>query len=244
MRGRLHCGPPLLGIFVQTPSGVVAELISGLGVDFVCVEAEHSAMGRETVQALVAAAGCPAFVRVAQNASVEIAAALDAGAAGVIVPRVDSADEAAAAVAAARYPPEGVRGLGPGRATGYGRTIADYFGRANGEIAVGVQIESVAAVEHVEEIVRVEGIDFIFIGPGDLTVSLGVPFGDARVAEAVDGVIAVATAVGLPVGIWTPTAVQAAGWFGRGVQLVILGSDLAFLGGAVEQAVADARAPR
>ena len=244
MRVRIRSGPPLLGTFVQVPSGVVAEFVSGLGVDFVCVEAEHSGMGREAVQALVAAARCPAFVRVAQNASIEIAAALDAGAAGVIVPRVDSAGEAAAAVAAARYPPAGARGLGPGRATGYGRTIADYFGRANAEIAVGVQIESVAAIEHVEEIVCVEGVDFVFIGPGDLTVSMGVPFGDPRVAEAVEGVIAVATAARMPVGIWAPTAVQAAGWLRRGVQLVILGSDLAFLGDAVGQAVADARAAR
>ena len=244
MRTRIHSGPSLLGTFVQTPSGVVSELVSGLGLDFVCVEAEHSGMGRETVQSLVAAARCPAFVRVAQNASVEIAAALDAGAAGVIVPRIDSADEAAAAVAAARYPPDGVRGLGPGRAAGYGRTIADYFGRANGEIAVGVQIESVAAVEHIEEIVRVAGVDFVFIGPGDLTVSLGVPFGDPRVTAAIERVLAAAAGSGTPTGIWTPTAAQAAGWLRRGVQLVILGSDLALLGDAVEQAVAEARAPR
>ena len=125
LRARIEAGEPLVGTFLQSPSVAGAELVSGLGVDFVCVEGEHSGLGREQVQGLVAAAAVaatPALVRVSANAAVEIAAALDAGAAGVIVPRVDSAVEAAAAVRAARYPPAGTRGIGPSRATGYGRS--------------------------------------------------------------------------------------------------------------------------
>src|SRR5262249_26035071 len=134
LRARLVRGDQLVGTFLQVPSIVTAELVGALGVDFVCVEAEHSGLGRETVQALVGAAssaGTHALVRVADKATVEIAGALDAGAAGVIVPRVDSADEAAAVVRAARFPPLGARGVGPGRAAGYGRFVPEYFARAN-----------------------------------------------------------------------------------------------------------------
>ena len=242
MRRRIERGEPLVGTFLQSPSAVTAELVSGLGLDFVCVEAEHSAMGRETVQALVAGAalsGKPAFVRVSTNAPVEIAAALDAGAAGVIVPRVDSAAEAAAAVRAARYPPAGIRGIGPGRATGYGRSLPDYFARANGEIAVGVQIESAEAVRAAGEIACVDGVDFVFVGPGDLAASLGVPCGDPRGDAEIDSVLAVARAAGRPAGIWAGTARQAAGRLRAGFGLVILSSDLGFLAEGLGRALGE-----
>src|SRR5262249_34709690 len=154
-----------------------------------------SGLGRESVQALVgasSAAGTPALVRVADNATVEIAAALDAGAAGLIVPRVDSAAEAAAVVRASRYPPLGARGIGPGRAPGYGRSVPGYFEEANGAVAVGAQIESTAAVADAAQIAQVEGLDFVFVGPGDLAASMGVPFGDERVAETVRSVLGIA----------------------------------------------------
>jgi len=211
-------------------------------VDFVCVEAEHSALGRETVQALVGAAsstGTPALVRVADNATVEIAGALDAGAAGVIVPRVDSAGEAAAAVRAARFPPLGARGIGPGRAAGYGRSVPEYFARANSESAVGAQIESAAAVHDAGAIAQVEDLDFVFVGPGDLAASMGVPFGDERVTATVLSVVEVACAAGRPAGVWAPTAAAAGQWLEAGFQLVIVGSDLAFLAEGVERLVAE-----
>ena len=242
MRARLERGGPLVGTFLQSPSAVTAELVGGLDVDFVCVEAEHSAIGRETVHALVAASafgGTPALVRVASNAPIEIAAALDAGAAGVIVPRVDSAGEAAAAVSAARYPPAGARGVGPGRAAGYGRTIPEYFARANGELAVGVQIESERAVQEAGAIASVEGVDFVFVGPGDLAASMGAPFGDERVDEKIAAVLAAARAAGRPAGIWAPSAERAAGWLQAGFQLVILGSDLGFLAEGLAGALAE-----
>ena len=119
----LRAGATLVGTFLQSPATATAEVVARAGVDFTCVEAEHSGIGIETMQALVAtSSGCgvPALVRVRQNHPLEIAAALDAGAAGVLVPRVDSAAEAQAAIAAARFPPAGTRGLGPGRATAVG----------------------------------------------------------------------------------------------------------------------------
>ena len=199
-------------------------------------------MGRETVQGLVAAAalaGTPAFVRVGGNAPIEIAAALDAGAAGVIVPRVDSAAEAADAVRAARYPPDGSRGVGPGRATGYGRSLPDYFARANGEIALGVQIESGAAVRAAGEIARVDGVDFVFVGPGDLAASLGVPFGGPDVESEIASVLDVAREAGRPAGIWAGSARQAAERLEAGFALVILSSDLGFLADGLARALGE-----
>jgi 4-hydroxy-2-oxoheptanedioate aldolase len=216
--------------------------VSCLGLDFVCVEAEHSAMSRETVQALVAAAALaatPALVRVADNAITEIAGALDAAAAGVIVPRVESAEEAEGVVRAARFPPLGARGVGPGRAARYGRAIPDYFARSNAETVVGVQIESDRAVGNAGEIARVEGLDFVFVGPGDLAASMGVPFGDERADAAALSVLAMARDAGRAAGIWAPSAAGARRWLAAGFQLVIVGSDLGFLAEGVEQLVAE-----
>ena len=247
LRRRLQEGPALIGTFLQSPSAITAELVASLGVDFTCVEAEHSAIGVETMQALVAASalgGAPALVRVRRNDPGEIAAALDAGAAGVIVPRVDSAGEAREAVAAGRYPPAGERGLGPSRAAGYGRNIAGYFAAANDEVLIGVQIESAAAVDHAAEIVAVPGIDFAFVGPGDLAVSLGVPFGDAALLSAVESVLDVGREAGVPCGIWAPGPQQARHWTGLGVTILILNSDLGLLTEALERALAETRAPQ
>jgi 4-hydroxy-2-oxoheptanedioate aldolase len=239
LRARLEHGDRLVGVFLQSPSPITAEVVSGFELDFVCVEAEHSPLGRESVYALLGAASGPALVRVADNATVPIVSALDDGAAGVIVPRVDSAEEAQAAVDAARFPPLGRRGVGPGRASGYGRTLPDYFARANEEVIVGVQIESSAAVADVARIAAVDGIDLLFVGPGDLAVSLGVPFGDDRVTEAALTVIEAARAAGRANGTWAPNAAGARRWFELGFQLVIVGSDLALLAEGVERLLAD-----
>ncbi len=238
LRSRLERGDRLVGIFLQTPSAATAELVGSLDLDFVCVEAEHSPMSRETVHMMVSAAalaGKPALVRVPDNTTMEIAGALDAGAAGVIVPRVDSAEQAAAAVAAARFPPAGARGVGPSRAAGYGRSVADHFARANAETAVGVQIESERAVSDAGRIARVEGLDFVFVGPGDLAASMGVPFGDERVAEAALSVLAAADGAGRHAGIWAPSAAVARRWLDAGFQFVIVSSDLGLLAEGVER---------
>ena len=157
------------------------------------------------------------------------------------MPRVDSAEEAREAVAAGRYPPAGRRGVGPGRAAGYGRTIPANLESANDRVVIAVQIESAAAVEDAPEIAAVPGVDLVFVGPGDLAVSLGVPFDDPAVLDAIDSVLEVARAAELPVGIWAPTAEQTRAWIQRGVSLVILGSDLGFLAESVERELAEAR---
>ena len=239
LRDRLERGDRLTGVFLQAPSTVTAEVVSSFDLDFVCVEAEHSPLGRESVHSLLGASRKPALVRVAANATVPIVSALDDGATGVIVPRVDSAEEARAAVDAARFPPLGRRGVGPGRASGYGRTLPDYFARANNEVILGVQIESAAAVADVTRIAAVEGVDLLFVGPGDLAVSLGVPFGDERVVEAALSVLETARGAGRAAGIWAPTAAGARRWLELGFQLVAVGSDLALLAEAVERLLSE-----
>lgn len=243
LRRRLRTpGASLLGTFVQAPHPSVCELVAQLGFDFLCVEAEHSNMNPETVQALVAAAelgGTRGLVRVAGNEPVQIASALDAGAAGVIVPRVESAAEASAAVAASRFPPLGERGAGPGRAAGYGASLPLYMSRANEDILVAVQVETRRAVESLDEILSVEGVDLIFVGPGDLTSSLGLAgIDDPALIVVMDEVIERTRAAGRWVGTFAPRSDQAVRWLARGVQLMILGSDVGFLmqGARSEQA--------
>jgi 4-hydroxy-2-oxoheptanedioate aldolase len=221
---------------------VTAEVVGALGLDFVCVESEHSPLGRESVHAVIGAAllaGTPPLVRVADAGVVPIANALDDGAAGVIVPRVDSAEEAEAVVAAARFPPRGRRGVGPGRSAGYGRGVPDHFATANQQTVVGVQIESAAAVADVARIAAVVGLDLLFVGPGDLAASLGVPFGDERVADAARTVLEAARAAGRAAGIWAPSAAVARDWLDAGFQLVIVSSDLGLLAEGVERLLAE-----
>jgi 4-hydroxy-2-oxoheptanedioate aldolase len=157
----------------------------------------------------------------------------------VIVPRVDSAEEAQAAVFAARFPPAGGRGVGPGRSAGYGRTVPDHFARANSEAVVGVQIESGRAVEDARQIAQLDGLDLLFVGPGDLAASLGVPFGDERVTEAAHAVLQAARASGRAAGIWAPSAAVAASWLEAGFQLVVVSSDLGLLTEGVERLLHD-----
>lgn len=227
----------VLGTFVQTPHPVTAEFLSGFGLDFLCIDAEHAAMGVETVQALVAAAApVAALVRVAENGAAHVGAALDSGAAGVLVPRVSSGAEAAAAVRFARYPPLGERGAGPGRAGGYGRSLDEYLGRANEQLVVAVQVETRAALDRLDEILAVAGVDVVFFGPGDLALSLGVPLGGEKVYEAVESGFARALAAGRTVGAHANGAVDAAHWLARGARLLTLGSDLTFLAAGLVEA--------
>jgi 4-hydroxy-2-oxoheptanedioate aldolase len=247
LRERVLAGERVAGIFIQTPSAVVAELVGDVGVDFICIDQEHSAMGPETVQAVIAGAALgsvPAVVRTPDGTAAHIAAALDAGAAGVLVPRVASAAAAEAAVRAARYPPLGERGLGPGRAAGYGRHLADALARANGETLVGVQVETRAALAALDEIVAVEGVDLVFVGPGDLAASLGLEGGprDPTLAAIVADVLARAAAADVATGAFALDVELARAWQALDVEFLVVGSDLVFLADSVERAWAALRA--
>lgn len=248
LRKRLRSGDFLLGTFVASRDPATCELIGGLGFDLLCLDVEHSAMGIETVERLLAAAdlvATPAIVRVAGNDEVAIATTLDAGAAGVLVPRVESAEQAQRALAAARYPPAGKRGLGPSRATRYGTQIGAYRARANDELLLAIQVETNEAVERLDELLAIDGIDLYFVGPGDLGCSLGIDDpSDPTLRALVASVIERTRAAGRNAGVFAASAADAVIWQARGAQLVLLNSDFSLLARGVAATFAELESAR
>jgi 2-dehydro-3-deoxyglucarate aldolase len=158
---------------------------------------------------------------------------LDLGAHGIIVPQVNTPEQAASVVRWARYAPEGARGVGLACAHGYGVTFAEYLSAANREIAVIVQAEHIQAVEHIEAIVRVPGVDAVQLGPYDLSASLGRmgQVDDPAVVAAIDRVIGACQAVGMPVGCFGIDAAAVQPFLARGCTLIVAGVDTLFLAG-------------
>jgi 4-hydroxy-2-oxoheptanedioate aldolase len=174
----LLAGRQQIGLWVSLASPYSAEIVADSGFDWLLIDTEHSPNEVDTTLAqlqAVAASGTPAIVRPAWNDKVLIKRHLDIGAQTLLVPYVESADEAAAAVAATRFPPRGVRGVaGTTRASRFGR-VADYTRRAHEEICVLVQVESKPGLDALEAIARCDGVDGVFIGPADLAAGLGHP---------------------------------------------------------------------
>ena len=180
VKRKLRAGEAVVGCFVPYPSAELAEICGLIGFDFVLIDAEHGPMSPESAYRMVLGAeagGATPIVRVPQNARQVILRYLDIGALGVMVPQVNSAEEAQGAVTASRYYPHGLRGIAGVRAAGFGlrQSLADYTAHANEELLVIVQIESLAAVGHLAEILEVPGIDVLFVGPNDLAQSMGYP---------------------------------------------------------------------
>lgn len=224
-------GGPIVGTFVSIGHPTIVEILGRSGFEAVCIDTEHAPFSAPGIEELIRAAdsvGVPALVRVS-GVGPEIGRALDSGAAGVLVPMVESASQAAAVVAAVRYPPVGTRGAGPGRATAYGLDFAGYLGRANEEVAAIVQIETLAGVESAESILAVAGLDMVFVGPGDLAVSLGVAGGSPEHTAAIRRVVDAARAADVPVGMFCMTAEAVSQWVALGVTFFLLAGDLALL---------------
>jgi len=235
-------GEQLLGTFVQARDPAVTEFLGQLGFDLLCFDGEHSAMGVETVRDLLAAADLapvPALVRVAENEPATIAAALDAGAAGVVVPRVESAAEAAAAVAASRYPPRGERGLGPSRATGYGLRLPEYRESANERLLLAVQVETRAGLAALDELLGVEGVDMVFVGPADLGSSLAIDPDGEELRTTVESILRRSAAAGRLTGVFAASAADAKRWRDLGTELILFGTDLGLLARGVRETLAE-----
>ena len=182
----LRQGKKTAGAWVQTGSPVTAEIMAQAGFDLIMLDLEHAPGDNMTLvhmcQALGGTDAVP-MVRATWNDFVQIKRILDAGAYGVLVPYVNNREEAEAAVRACKYPPEGIRGVaGSPRAAGYGRNKGDYLGRANDELLILTAVETEEAVENLDDILSVPGLDGIFIGPMDLASSLG-HFGDPGHSE-------------------------------------------------------------
>jgi 4-hydroxy-2-oxoheptanedioate aldolase len=227
-------GRPQIGLWSQLTSPVAAEILSRSGFDFVVIDTEHAPNELPHVLAqLQAMAGGTAspVVRAAWNDPVLVKRLLDVGAQSLIVPFVQNADEARRAVAATRYPPHGMRGVAVAtRASGYGR-VAGYLARAHEELCVLVQIETRAALAHIESIAGVDGVDGLFIGPADLSADLG-HLGDPGhpdVREAIDGAVRRIRATGKAAGILAPVEADARHYLDVGCLFVAVGSDVGLL---------------
>lgn len=169
----------VIGTWCNTGSPIVAELLAGCGLDFVCVDAEHSAVDLPQTQQLFQAicSGNPECAPLVRLHGVDFALVkryLDAGARGVVCPLINTKAEAELLVSATNYPPRGRRGVGFCRANQYGLRVTDEFAVANDEALTAVQIEHIEGVENIDEILSVPGIDAVFIGPYDLTASMGI----------------------------------------------------------------------
>lgn len=170
---------PAIGSWINSASPIIAELMSAAGFDFLTVDVEHSAVDLVQTQALFQAIRsgnpqCAALVRLAGNSYADTKRYLDAGAAGVIAPFINTADQARELIRSVKYPPLGMRGVGFCRANLYGMTLKESVAAANEETFVCVQIEHIEAVHNIDEILKVAGIDAVIIGPYDLSASMGI----------------------------------------------------------------------
>lgn len=240
-RRKLAGGELLTGTIVTLDSPAVAERLADAGFDWLFVDGEHAPLDSARIQAILQAVGgrCPCVVRIPAIDEIWVKQALDVGADGVIVPRIRNADEARRVVEWCRYPPDGSRSVGVGRAQGYGARLTEYLSRANEDIAVVLQIEHADAVSAIEDISAVKGVDALFVGPYDLSGSLGIPgdVADARVTDAIERVGQVCRDRRLPAGIFGIDAAAAKPWIARGFTLIAVGIDTVFLGSAAEAAL-------
>jgi 4-hydroxy-2-oxoheptanedioate aldolase len=235
----LRTGKPQIGLWSSLSSNYTVEVIAGAGFDWLLLDSEHSPNDLESLLTqLQAAAPYPAHsvVRVPWNDMVTIKRVLDIGAQSLLVPYVSTRAEAESAVTFTRYPPAGVRGVaGTTRASRFGR-VKDYAKRAHEEICLLVQVETQAALDNIEAICAVEGVDGVFIGPADLHASLGYPgeIANPKVKPLIDEAIGRIRKAGKAPGILTPSEADARHWLECGALFVAVGADVGILARGAE----------
>jgi 4-hydroxy-2-oxoheptanedioate aldolase len=227
-------GRPTLGGWCAMPGAFSAELMGRSGFDWVCIDTQHGLIGHDQMNVMLQAlaiTGTPAFVRVPWNHPADIMKALDAGAQGVVIPMVNSAEEARKAVGACRYPPDGYRSWGPVRAAlgvdGYTPATA------NRRVVCAVMIETRAGVENADQILSVPGIDAVYIGPNDLAVTHGLaPSADPaepRHIELIEEILDACQRHGVAAGLHCANSDGARKWRERGFRMLNVKSDAVFM---------------
>jgi 4-hydroxy-2-oxoheptanedioate aldolase len=242
LRAALGAGHPLIGLWASIPSSLTAEAAAAAGADYVVVDQQHGAVGPTAMMAMLQAvqgAGAAPLVRVARNDAWVIGNALDLGAVGVIVPMVESGEQAARAVAACRYAPEGERSIGVVRS---GRPET---GAAAEPPVCLVMVETRAGLQQVDAMAATPGLDGIYIGPSDLALSLGLQptrrLEHPPVLEAIEGVRAACARAGVVTGLHCLAAEDAAEARGRGFAMITAGGDLLLLREALARSLGVAR---
>jgi len=244
-------GKVSIGSWMSMAHVSIAEILASAGYDWVVVETEHTAIDVSEVLRLIMAIegrGAIPLVRLAWNDPIQAKAIMDSGAAGILVPMVNNKADAELAVKSVKYPPLGFRGVGLARAQGYGVTFDEYVRDANRDSLLIVQIEHVEAVQNIDQILSVPGIDGTFIGPYDLSMSMGLPgqLHHPEVEAAKQRVLEATRAHGLAPGIHLVHPDTAAEDLKQCVELgyrfIALGTDILFLGNSCRKLHADARA--
>lgn len=233
-RQRLLNAERLIGSFVKTPSMMLAEVLAQTDLDVLCIDAEHSPFDRSDIDASLLAyraANKPALVRVPSAQPHLLLNALDCGATGIVVPHVDSPEKALACASAAKFGDGGRGYAGSTRAAAYGgNSVAANLENNRENTTVIAQIEDLAALDCIDEIAAVEGIDCLFIGTMDLTVALGANQAkDPQVIAATEKICAAAEKAGRRTGIFVPSVDDIPFWLERGVSFFLMSSDHAFI---------------
>lgn len=235
-------GRTAFGVWMVLPGQVGAEVVAAAGPDYVCVDLQHGLISHSQMVpmlAAVAAAGATPLARVAANDLTHIGRALDGGARGVIVPLVESAEDAARAAAACRYPPEGARSYGPIRASvAVGSAEPETL---NLDTLCLVMVETRGGLENVEEIAQAPGVDGVYIGPADLALSLGISQGSEEHGRAIERIRAACEKGGVAAGMHTTSGEGTRGYAEAGFDMVTCGMDSVFLTEAARHQLAAAR---
>ncbi|MFD5717159.1 HpcH/HpaI aldolase/citrate lyase family protein [Streptomyces sp. NPDC127036] len=239
---------PAIGTFVKLPTPEVVEILALAGVDFLVIDNEHAVINPQTISTMIGTArgyGITPFVRVPSHEPRDVQAFLDAGAAGLLLPHVDSTEQARRAVASCRFPPLGTRGVSnSGRAGGWGRTdLPDYLLEGNASITLVAQLESRTALENACAIANTKGIDAVMIGPADLAVSSGLPLGDPELTSLTEETERTCVQGGHTLGTTAPDGPGAAKRFARGYRFVVVATEVALLARAAREMITAARGP-
>lgn len=237
-RKRLRERQTLIGTIVSSTDPATAEVLAECGFDWLFIDAEHGPHETTGLLPILRAVDhrIPCIVRVPAPEEIPIKKTLDIGAAGIIAPQTNTVDQVRSVVRYCRYSPQGNRGVGLSRATKFGLGLSEYVESANDNVAVIVQAEHIDAVENIEEIVKVEGVDAIFIGPYDLSASMGKlgKVTDPAVVQAIDHVTSVCNAAEMPLGIFGVTAESVKPYLDRGFSLIVAGVDVLMMAHAAQ----------
>lgn len=242
----LRAGEKQIGFWISLASPYAAEVVAGAGFDWLVVDLEHSPGDMLTTLGQLQALGpyhATAIVRTPWNDAVMVKRLLDLGPEGILFPMIQTAEEARAAIAATRYPPQGVRGVaGSARGNRFGR-VTDYYDKVADEVSVLIQIETCAAIDRAAEIAAVPGVDGVFFGPADISADMGMigqPMHDdvwARIMPAARKLME----MGVPVGTLVPDPLMAARLMNDGFSFVACGTDTGLLAKATDGILAQMR---
>lgn len=230
----------ITGMFVSTPHQNMTEFLGRMGLDFLTIDSEHNAMHLETVQRMLQSmASTPTYgmVRVPTISYAAISGALDIGADALLIPQIRTVDDINRIKEYSLYPPNGKRGAGPSRATNYGSNIMDLSNNPDKKTNIVVQIETVKALENIDSILDNDFIDMYFIGPGDLSMDMGI-FGQNSNPKLVEAIMMVRDKTfraGKKLGIFAGDFDAAKNWYAKGFDMTIINSELGYLGAFITQ---------